>query len=258
MVVGDPGVGRATLIKRAVEDNGQVYHDLEEAQGFKWSDMSMDVSDKYYCRLIIWDASSKERWKNVVRSLYSKTHVAIVMYDVTNQLTFDRFGDHLKGIREMLKKRDPDKGENCLFYVVGNKADINDYRRAVPEEDGRNSVFMMNFFDDKLGCKFFETSAKDGTNVKELFKDICDSLYAQHKRIDKALYDIGTEIGDIARELKEDYQKEKDELYGKDPDMGTHNETIDFPEPALADEKELKRLLKEYNFSTYDAKNRWG
>ena len=62
--------------------------------------MQMDVNDKWYVRLIVWDASGAEEWQNTVTSCYSKTHVAIIMYDVTNRLSFDRFGNYLKELRK--------------------------------------------------------------------------------------------------------------------------------------------------------------
>lgn len=51
---------------------------------------------------------------------------------------------------------------DCKIFLIGNKADL-ESERQVTYEEGEDCRNKFNF------CSFFETSAKTGINVKELF-----------------------------------------------------------------------------------------
>ena len=52
--------------------------------------------------------------------------------------------------------------------IVGNKTDLAD-KRQITEEEGEKLA-------QDLGLLFFETSAKDGTNISELFNKLASIL----------------------------------------------------------------------------------
>ena len=58
--------------------------------------------------------------------------------------------------------------ENTKLMIVGNKADLND-KRQVSTEEGENRA-------KEAGLRFFESSAKDGTNVNEMFNKLASVL----------------------------------------------------------------------------------
>lgn len=64
--------------------------------------------------------------------------------------------------------------EDVLVYLVGNRVDIKE-SIEVTTEDG------LNLMREKLFSNFFETSAKTGQNVKELFQAITKHLYLNNK-----------------------------------------------------------------------------
>ena len=49
------------------------------------------------------------------------------------------------------------------MILVGNKCDLDN--REVSREEGKS-------FAEQIGCRFYETSAKDRTNVEEIFHEI--------------------------------------------------------------------------------------
>ena len=58
--------------------------------------------------------------------------------------------------------------ENARAVLVGNKSDLSE-SRMVSEEQCRE-------LSQNLGFEFFETSAKDGTNVKSTFEYLVDAI----------------------------------------------------------------------------------
>ena len=58
--------------------------------------------------------------------------------------------------------------ENAVILLVGNKLDLTE-QRAVKNEDAMELASSM-------GIKYFETSAKDDTNVNESFQHLVDAI----------------------------------------------------------------------------------
>jgi GTPase SAR1 family protein len=62
--------------------------------------------------------------------------------------------------------------QGVLRIIVGNKKDL-ESKRQVSTKDAESLA-------DKYGIKFMEVSAKDNTNIEELFLDIVKSLLEKH------------------------------------------------------------------------------
>uniref|UniRef100_A0A7S3NB72 Uncharacterized protein n=1 Tax=Euplotes harpa TaxID=151035 RepID=A0A7S3NB72_9SPIT len=60
------------------------------------------------------------------------------------------------------------RGEEVVLFIAGNKSDLAE-QRTVSEEEGENLA-------QELNATFFETSAKSGENVKNLFDDLAKKL----------------------------------------------------------------------------------
>ena len=65
------------------------------------------------------------------------------------------------------------------MVLVGNKCDLND-KRQVSIEEGRELA-------ERYEMMFFETSAKDGINVEEIFLNSANEI---SKRIGQGFYDL--------------------------------------------------------------------
>ena len=96
---------------------------------------------------------------------------SILVYDVTDRSSFDKLEDFVENFNHNCKH------ENRLLYIVGNKIDSN--QRQVTYDEGNSFAAMYSY-------KYFETSAKTGANVDEVFmkalQQICDNL--KEKRYD--------------------------------------------------------------------------
>ena len=96
-----------------------------------------------------------------------------LVFDVSNKASFDNMETFIENFNHN------NKNENRLLYIIGNKSD-KDSRKVMDE--GQN-------FADIYGLSYFETSAKSGANVDNVFKmamqKICDNL--EQKKYDPAI-----------------------------------------------------------------------
>ncbi|KAG0454908.1 hypothetical protein HPP92_024200 [Vanilla planifolia] len=105
-------------------------------------------------KLQIWDTAGQERFRTITSSYYRGAHGIIVVYDVTEQESFNN-------VKQWLSEIDRYATENVNKLLVGNKCDLA-HQRVVPFEAGKALA-------DEVGIPFLETSAKDATNVEQAF-----------------------------------------------------------------------------------------
>ena len=110
-------------------------------------------------KLHVWDTSGDERFKSMTNLYYRDAQVAILTYDVTNQETFQDLNYWLEQLKDKVN------ADNMLLFLAGNKCDVNSDMKRVSAKEAKE-------FAEKNNMTFFETSAKTGLGIKELFKSI--------------------------------------------------------------------------------------
>ncbi|MBA0807302.1 hypothetical protein Gohar_023115, partial [Gossypium harknessii] len=86
----------------------------------------------------------------------------LLVYDVTDESSFNN-------IRNWIRNIEQHASDNVNKILVGNKADMDESKRAVPTSKGQALA-------DEYGIKFFETSAKTNLNVEEVFFSIARDI----------------------------------------------------------------------------------
>ena len=112
-------------------------------------------------KLQIWDTAGQERFRTITSSYYRGAHGIIVVYDVTDQESFNN-------VKQWLNEIDRYANENVNKLLVGNKSDLTakkvvDYATA-------------KAFADEIGIPFLETSAKSATNVEQAFMTMATEI----------------------------------------------------------------------------------
>ncbi|KAL0913821.1 hypothetical protein M5K25_017311 [Dendrobium thyrsiflorum] len=105
-------------------------------------------------KLQIWDTAGQERFRTITSSYYRGAHGIIVVYDVTDQESFNN-------VKQWLNEIDRYASENVNKLLVGNKCDLT-ANKVVSYETAKA-------FADEIGIPFMETSAKNATNVEQAF-----------------------------------------------------------------------------------------
>lgn len=120
-----------------------------------WDARAMDGADpqrELWC--LQWDTAGQERFRTITSSYYRGAHGIIVVYDVTDQESFNN-------VKQWLNEIDRYANENVNKLLVGNKSDLSD-KKVVDTQTAKA-------FADEIGIPFLETSAKNATNVEQAF-----------------------------------------------------------------------------------------
>ena len=117
-------------------------------------------------KLQIWDTAGQERFRTITSSYYRGAHGIIVVYDVTDNESFNN-------VKQWLHEIDRYACENVNKLLVGNKSDLV-AKRVVSSEQGKE-------FADSLGIEFLETSAKTSDNVEQAFLTMASQIKARMK-----------------------------------------------------------------------------
>jgi len=158
LLIGDSGVGKSCLLLRFSDD---IFTDsFISTIGVDFKIRTIDLDGKRI-KLQIWDTAGQERFRTITSSYYRGAHGIIVVYDVTEQKSFD-------SIQKWLQEIDTFAGPTVTKLLVGNKCDL-ESQRAITTQKGEELA-------KSLGVPFIETSAKTTKNVEEAFLRLTRSI----------------------------------------------------------------------------------
>eukprot|EP01090_Pellita_catalonica_P015891 TRINITY_DN439_c0_g1_i2.p1 TRINITY_DN439_c0_g1~~TRINITY_DN439_c0_g1_i2.p1 ORF type:complete len:144 (-),score=35.23 TRINITY_DN439_c0_g1_i2:92-523(-) len=104
----------------------------------------------------------QERFRTITSSYYRGAHGVILVYDVTDQVSFNN-------ARQWLTEIERYACGSVVKLLVGNKSDLTT-KRVVDSVTGKE-------FADQFGLPFLEASAKDGTNVSDAFLKLVRDIF---------------------------------------------------------------------------------
>lgn len=151
-------------MKRVMDNEFKVEHQV--TIGVEFGSFGLKVDEKII-KLQIWDTAGQESFKSVTRIFYRGAHCVFLTYDVTREETFANLSDWLNEIRQHAS-------EDVRIYLIGNKSEMEDQREVTLQR-------ATDFASEQKLHKVFETSAKTGFNVEEVFATVAKELYLQVK-----------------------------------------------------------------------------
>lgn len=159
VLVGDSGVGKSNLISRFTRNEFNM--DSKSTIGVEFATRSIEVDGKTV-KAQIWDMAGQERYRAITSAYYRGAVGALLVYDITRQVTFDNVERWLKELR--------DHGDQSIIItLVGNKSDLRHLKKVLTEK--------AQAFAEKESFFFIETSALDSTNVEDAFTQILTEIY---------------------------------------------------------------------------------
>lgn len=158
LILGDVSVGKSNFLFRFIEN--QFIDNHLPTVGFDYKSQIITLPDKTVVKLQIWDTVGQEKFMAINKSLLAKVHGIILIYDITDQDSFDHINNWITIIKEA--------NENASLILVANKCDIED-KRVISEDEGNKLAVENNI-------SFVEASAKENINIKETFIKITEEV----------------------------------------------------------------------------------
>ena len=153
LLLGDSSVGKTSIIIKYISNK---FMDTNIATlGVDYMDKTVDYNNlKVF--LQIWDTSGEEKFRSITRNFYRNADGLLVVFDLTCKESFN----HVKNWINQAKEHKND----IKTILVGNKLDLED-EREVDKETALK-------FAEKNNLKYLETSAKNGKNINNSFKEM--------------------------------------------------------------------------------------
>ncbi|CAK62890.1 unnamed protein product (macronuclear) [Paramecium tetraurelia] len=154
IIVGDTNVGKSCLLLQFTDLRFKNTHDTTIGIGF--GSREIRVMDQNV-NLHIWDTAGQESFRSLTRSFYRGAIGGILVFDVTSRQSF-------QGLVQWYEKIQSYACDEIELIIVGNKTDLEE-QRQVSQKEGMQFAKQYNF-------EYFETSAKTGLNVNQVFENL--------------------------------------------------------------------------------------
>ena len=158
MVIGESLVGKTALITKITKNTfGGAYL---TTVGIDFQDKFLNINWKEI-KIELWDTDEQERFRNIAKNYFQSSDGFLLVYDLTKKSSFEK----LDFWNEQINLNAP---KETKYILVENKKGLED-QREVQIEEGED-------FAKKNNIKFYETSAKDGTNVINVFETLAKEI----------------------------------------------------------------------------------
>merc|ERR1719327_1144314 len=151
VLLGDTSVGKSSLVIRFVK--GQFCDYQESTIGAAFLTQTVQLDDATI-KFEIWDTAGQERYHSLAPMYYRGAAAAIVVFDITNPMSFQRAKSWVKELQRQGK-------DDVIIALAGNKVD-KENERKVPTDDAKSFAKSNNIF-------YMETSAKSFAKSNNIF-----------------------------------------------------------------------------------------
>ena len=160
ITLGNSAVGKSSFILKYTDNVFSL--DYLTTLGVDYKHKKIKLKNGKDVRLRIFDTAGQERFKSVSASFIKKADGVILIYDIGDLESFEAVENWIKSIREIGKDKLP-------IILVGNKCDLSDDKRMISLKEGQDKA-------DEFNIPFYETSCKEGINIKEVFEKLIDDI----------------------------------------------------------------------------------
>ena len=160
ITLGNSAVGKSSFILKYTDNSFS--QEYLSTLGVDYKHKKIKLKNGKDVRLRIFDTAGQERYRAVSASFIKKADGVILIYDISDLDSFKAVDNWIKSIRETGKEKLP-------IILVGNKCDLSDDERKISLKEGQDKA-------DEFQIPFYETSCKDGINIKEALEKLIDDI----------------------------------------------------------------------------------
>lgn len=163
IIAGNAGVGKTTLLHQYIR--GEFRSDIQTTIGTNFFVKYVKIPQiKSFLTLQIWDLAGQERFKWVRQAFYKGARGIVYMFDLTRRKTFENLQFWKEEIDSIIGAKPS--------ILVGNKLDL-----IGPEMRCITSEELSNLKGYLTSTAYFETSAKFGQGIDEIFDKLAIEMY---------------------------------------------------------------------------------
>ena len=133
--------------------------------GVQVSRTTVKIND-YFCDLNIWDIAGQQKFSNVRKLFFEGADGVIIVFDITDKQSFVNSSIWYNDYLTLTHKK--------FGVLIGNKADLEKERVILPE--------WGQTLSERMELQYFETSAKNGKNVENVFSYLATKLFQKVNR----------------------------------------------------------------------------
>mmetsp|Transcript_30838 Transcript_30838/g.49455 ORF Transcript_30838/g.49455 Transcript_30838/m.49455 type:complete len:237 (+) Transcript_30838:490-1200(+) len=185
VMLGAAAVGKTSLVYHF--SHGRSALETPSTIGVAFSTKVCQLDDGSSIKFQIWDTAGQEQYHSLSSLYYRSAQAALVVYDITNEESF-------KAVKTWVHELATLGPAGAIVVVIGNKTDLVKKRRV--------SIETAQGYAESRGAWYIETSAKDGTNVEEVFNRISLKLFERGRILSQNKCDIDSD-DDVVRLDKE-------------------------------------------------------
>ena len=127
ILLGDTQVGKTSLMQRWAGKPLNPAYVSTIGVDFEKKQINNDTNSSI--QLQIWDTAGQDRFQSIAASYYRQAHIAVMVFDVTNQISLSKLNTYLEKIKKYA-------APNISIVLVGNKVDLAE-RRVVSELEAK-------------------------------------------------------------------------------------------------------------------------
>lgn len=159
VLIGDPGVGKSSIINVAKNKNFNISYNSTIGVDFE---VFFIKKDNINYKIQVWDTAGQERFLSIVKSYFNNIGAAIIVFDLSNYKTFINIKNWINYLVDMNSDN-----INIPKILIGNKQDL-----KIQEV---TNIEIMNY------CKtydldYLETSAKDNYQIDQIINKLVDKI----------------------------------------------------------------------------------
>ncbi|MFW9936044.1 MAG: Rab family GTPase [Candidatus Thorarchaeota archaeon] len=156
-VVGNGGVGKTSMVLRYCENSFKENYIMTIGSNFSTKTVELPGLPQFQVKLQIWDLAGQKHFSFVRPPFYRGATGIIYVFDLTRRSSFADLSEWQIEVEKVIGQKPS--------ILVGNKIDLaREGKREIAEQDGESLKGELN------ASKYFETSAKEGDSVEEVFK----------------------------------------------------------------------------------------
>ena len=165
ILIGNASVGKTSIFNKFII--GEFNKTYKSTISVECKSKYLKIDKNLFAKLNIWDTMGSEIFRAVTKQYYRGANGAIVIFDLTQQNTFNDLKKWVKDIKNYGEK-------NIEILIVGNKLDLIGQRKVTQSQ-------AVNFCREN-NYKYIEASAKDGTNILKIFEELTLDLSSKYQK----------------------------------------------------------------------------